>query len=190
MAVVRPVSAEQVRKGLEFQETQLLLIGTTIFDWYCEPHRLAVGETVTVSGTLAEHYVPICMWRGWGPNPIDLIVNERVVETRDTDPGGKFTFKWVPAAVGTYRLKVRYPGDWMHNPCESPVEIITVITKEQKEKEEMQFWLLVGGAAVAAVAVVGGVVWYAEEARRRELMLKALRRCGELFELRKLRPSR
>lgn len=175
-AVLRPVSAEQVRKGLEFQETQILIIGTKIFDWYCEPHRLAVGDVVTVSGTLAEHYLPICMFRGWGPNPLDLIVNERVVDTRECDSEGHFTFRWVPADVGIYKLKVRYPGDYAHNPCESPVETITVITEEEKRREEQMWWLMVGGAGIAVVGVIGGVLWYVERSREREMMMMLAKR--------------
>jgi len=174
--VLRPVSAEQVRKAMRFQETQILIIGTKIFDWHCEPHRLAVGDTVTITGKLAEHYVPICLWRGWGPNPVKLIIDTAVVDTRDTDSKGNFRFLWTPTDTGTFRLKVRYPGDWAHNPCESPVETIQVITKEEKEEEERMRWLMIGGAGVAAVAVIGGVIYYVEESRKRELMMAALAR--------------
>jgi hypothetical protein len=151
---------------------QLALLGTRIADFKVTPTRVAVGETVTIAGTLQWHTPILCWWNALGDKTIEIIADTTKLGEATSGSGGGFRFVWTPTSVGVYWVKAHFPGDLiLYNGCESQTVRLDVITKEQKAEEERQFFALVGIGAVTVVAIVGVAVYAYEEERRLSLML-------------------
>jgi len=150
---------------------EALLIGTRIADFRVAPTRVAVGESVTITGALQWHTPIICWWNPLEGKPIEVIADTVKIGDATSGSGGGFRFVWTPMSTGIYWVKSRFPGDLLYNGCGSATVRVDVITKEQKGEEERHFWTLVGVGAVIALAVVGGVVYTLEEQSRMRLIL-------------------
>jgi hypothetical protein len=150
---------------------QQLLIGTRIADFKVSPTRVAVGETVTIAGTLQWHLWPICIWYGLEGKTVEIIADTAKIGETNSGSGGGFRFTWTPTSAGTYWVKAHFPGDIIYNGCDSQTVKVEVITPEQKRQEEMQFWALVGVGVAGALGVVGMVLYHFEEQRRMEMIL-------------------
>jgi hypothetical protein len=151
--------------------TQQLLIGTRIVDFRVWPTRVAVGETVTIAGTLQQHVPILCWWKALEGKTVEIIADTVKLGEVVSGSGGGFRFTWTPTSVGVYWVKAHFPGDILFNGCDSETVKVEVITSEQKRQEEMQFWTLVGVCAVGAVAIAGMVLYHFEEQRRLEMIL-------------------
>lgn len=150
---------------------QQLLVGTRIADFRCSPTRVAVGETVTIAGTLQWHTPVLCWWNALEGKTVEFLADTAKLGETTSGSGGGFRFLWTPRETGTYWIKAHFPGDIIYNRCESQTVRVEVISKEQKREEEMRFWALVGVGVVAVVGVVGGVIYYLQEQRRMEMLL-------------------
>lgn len=154
------------------QAQQALLIGTHITDFRVSPTKVAVGETVTIAGTLQWHLFP-CFWFALEGRTVKILADTTKLGEAKSGGGGGFRFVWTPMYKGAYWIKARFPGDLLYNGCSSATIKVDVMSREEKEEEERRFWALVGVGAVVTLAVVGGVVYTFEEERRfRMLMLR------------------
>lgn len=153
------------------QAQQALLIGTRITDFRVEPRRVAVGESITIAGTLQWHLWPLCWWNALEGRTIEVFADTVKLGEVASGSGGGFRFTWAPTAVGVYWVKTKFPGDLLYNSCESETVRVDVITPEQKRDEDLRFWGLVGVVVAVTIAVVGGIVYTMEEERRMQLLL-------------------
>jgi len=155
---------------------QQLLVGTRIADFRCSPTRVAVGETVTIAGTLQWHTPVLCWWNALEGKTVEILADTAKLGETTSGSGGGFRFLWTPRETGTYWIKAHFPGDLIYNGCDSQTVRVEVISKEQKEEEERRFWMMVGLGGAVAVAVIGGVLYYIDRSRRREMIMAALAR--------------
>jgi hypothetical protein len=140
---------------------KLALLSTRIVDFKINPTRVAVGETVTITGTLQWHTPILCWWNALEGATVEIIADTAKLGEVTTGSGGGFRFTWTPTAVGTYYVKARFPGDWVtYNPCESQTIKVEVITPEQKQQEQMYFLAMVGIGAAATVTIIGLILYY------------------------------
>ena len=168
------VEGWRAREGLAYTESLGIRL-TALEGFSVHPTRPAVDDPVSISGRLLSHTV-LCVWGAFAGAQVHLIVNDEVAASTTTATDGAFSFTHRFTKTGVYRVKARFIGDLINNPCESPVVEVTVLTKEEKEAEERNFWLMVGGIAAVAVVAVGGVAYYVEESRRREMLMATLAR--------------
>ena len=152
-------------------QQQMLLIDTRIADYRVAPARVAVGESVTITGALQWHVPVICWWNPLEGRPIEVIADTTKLGEVTSGSGGGFRFVWTPTSVGVYWVKSRFPGSILYNECDSATVKVDVITKKQKEEEEKHFWTLVGVGAVITLTVAGAVVYTFEEERKFRLLL-------------------
>lgn len=134
-----------------------LLVNTRITGLRVDPSRVVVGGTVTITG-IAEHLLP-WPW-GWQPLPnveVGFLLDNTKVDAKTTSADGGFRFERVFSSLGTYRVKVRFDGDWLHDPCESYEAQITVITEEQKKEEDWYALMTLCVWGAVAVSLVFGV---------------------------------
>ena len=144
-------------------ERELGVVGTRVADFRVSPTRVAVGEAVTVAGTLQWHTPVLCLWYPLEGRAVEVVADTAKLGEVTTGAGGGFRFAWTPREVGAYWVKARFPGDWLYSPCESETVKVEVITREQKEAEERQFWALVGVGVATAVGIAGLVLYYMEK---------------------------
>jgi hypothetical protein len=150
---------------------QALILASRITDYKVNPTRVAVGETVTIAGTLQWHTPILCWWNPLEGRKIEVIADTAKLGETASGSGGGFRFTWSPTTVGTYWIKARFPGNLIYNACESQTVRVDVITTEKKREEEMWFWGLVGTGVFGTLIIIGMVLYHVEEMRRMELLL-------------------
>jgi hypothetical protein len=154
------------------QVERLALLSTRITNFRVSPTKVAVGETVTIAGTLQWHTPILCFWNALEGKGVEIIADTTKLGEVSSGSGGGFRFTWTPKSVGVYWVRAKFPGDLIiYNGCESQTLRVDVITKEQKQLEEMQFWALVGVGAATVLAVTGAVIYHFERSREMELIL-------------------
>jgi hypothetical protein len=155
---------------------QRLLVGTRIIDFNVSPTRVAVGETITITGTLQWHLWPFCWWYPLEGKIILIIADSVKVGEALSGSDGKFRFLWTPTNAGVYWVKAHFPGDLTYNGCDSQTIKVEVITPEQKQQEQMQFYTTLGVVIAGVVGVVALVVHHIEEEKRLETLIAMRRR--------------
>lgn len=157
-------------------QQELGVAGSRIINFRVSPTRIAIGESVTISGVLQGHTPVLCFWNPIAGAAVDIYADTAKLGTVTTDNSGGFRFVWTPTNVGVYWVKAVYGGDWWYNGCESPTVKVEVITQEQKRQEELQFWTLVGICVAGAVGVVAAVLYHFEQERLLQTLVTARRR--------------
>jgi hypothetical protein len=153
------------------QQQELGVAGSRIIDFRVSPTRIAIGESVTISGILQGHTPVLCFWNPIANASVDIYADTTKLGTVTTDSGGGFRFVWTPRAVGVYWVKAVYGGDWWYNGCESPTVKVEVITQEQKRQEELQFYLTLGIIVAGVAGVVAAVLYHFEQERLLQLIM-------------------